>query len=110
MHRQALARIEGQLLYGRSKGQDLGTELKDELLSWHPLMRINCVEPDGTVRSFAIDDANWYLGQERAICNFGLIWVGDVAQGNATAPYRLYARIAASSIPLQTSVGTPIIY
>lgn len=107
---QAIARIEGQLLYGRSKGQDLGTELKDELLQWRPLMRVNCVEPDGTVRAFAIDDANWYLGAERAICNFGLIWVGDMGQSTVLPPYRVNTPISPLSIPFQTSVRSPSIY
>lgn len=74
---KSIAQIEGALLYGRFKGQDLGTELHDELFNWQPLMKVDCIEPDGTTRAFALDDSHWYLGQEKCICNFGCIWLGD---------------------------------
>lgn len=74
-----IAQIEGALLYGRFKGQELGCDLKDEFFNWQPLMRINCREPDGTVRAFCIDDAHFYLGQSQALCNFGAIWVGNAS-------------------------------
>lgn len=73
-----IAEIEGALLFGRFKGQELQIGLKDELFAWEPLMRVNCVEPDGTVRAFSLDDSHWYLGQEKALANFGCVWVGDV--------------------------------
>jgi len=72
-----IASLEGALLYGRFKGQDLGIELHDALFNWEPLMRVDCIEPDGTVRAFCLDDSHWYLGQERCIANFGMVWVGD---------------------------------
>ncbi len=75
---EKIAQIEGQLLYGRFKGQDIGLNLRDELFNWEPLMRVNCVEPDGTNRAYALDDSHWFLGSERALCNFGCIHVGDV--------------------------------
>lgn len=80
----AIALIEGALLHGRFKGQDVGINLKNALYSWQPLMRVNAIEPDGTQRQFCFDDAHWYLGAERAMVNFGCIWLGDVG-GNA--PY-----------------------
>lgn len=84
----AIALTEGALLYGRFKGQDLGIALMDELYNWQPLMRVNCIEPYGTVRAFCFDDAHWYLGGERALCNFGCVWVGDVeANDTLRKPY-----------------------
>ena len=73
-----MAVSEGQLLYGRHKGQDIGTNLRDEFFNWEPLMRANCTEPDGTVRAFALDDAHWSLGANKALFNAGAIWVGNV--------------------------------
>lgn len=72
-----IAEIEGALLYGRFKGQELQIGLKDELFTWEPLMRVNCQEPGGITRAFALDDSHWFLGQEKALANFGCIWVGD---------------------------------
>ncbi len=76
---EAIAQIEGKLLFGRHKGQDIGISLKDELFNWEPLMPVRCSEPDGTVRFFAMDDCHWFLGNNRAMCNFGAIWLGDAA-------------------------------
>ena len=81
----AAAQIEGALLHGRFKGQDLGIALMDELFDWQPLMRVNCVEPptltrdNQITRAFCLDDAHWLLTGEKALCNFGCVWVGDVA-------------------------------
>ena len=85
-----MATLEGQLLLGRHKGQDIGLNLRDELFGWEPLMRINCLEPDSTVRAYALDDAHWSLAVDRALCNFGAIWVGDVG---------------GSSLPVTVTVG-----
>lgn len=123
----AIASLEGALLHGRFKGQDLGIALMDELFNWQPLMRVNCTEPDGmevfggatfvgetsptklasegfppktsTVRAFCFDDSHWYLGQERALCNFGCIWVGDIlALGETKKPFVLVPRLRWSDI------------
>ena len=73
-----LAQLEGQLLYGRFKGQDIGLNLRDELFNWEPLMRVNCIEADGTNRAYALDDSHWFLGQDKALCNFGGILIGNL--------------------------------
>lgn len=86
---RAIAQIEGALLAGRFKGQDIGVDIKDALFSFRPLMNLNCTEPGGTTRSYALDDSHWYLGQNRAIANFGAIWLGDIRQGNLRAPYTI---------------------
>lgn len=78
-----IAQLEGQLLYGRFKGQDIGLNLRDELFNWEPLMRVNCIEPDGTNRAYALDDSHWFLGSEKALCNFGGILIGNLV---ATTP------------------------
>lgn len=91
---QKIAQIEGALLYGRFKGQDIGLNLNDALFNWEPLMRVNCVEPDGTQRVFALDDAHWYLGQQRAMCNFGCIWIGDASGITRTATVTTSAMVA----------------
>lgn len=85
----SIAEIEGALLAGRFKGQDIGVDIKDELLSWRPLQVLDCTEPDGTIRRYALDDSHWYIGQNRAIANFGCIWLGDVRQGNLAKPYAI---------------------
>lgn len=74
---QKIAEIEGKLLFGRHKGQDIGINLKDELFGWEPLMPVKCTEPDGTVRYFVMDDCHWFLGGNRAMCNFSGIWLGN---------------------------------
>lgn len=86
---KAIAEIEGALLAGRFKGQDIGVDIKDELFSWRPLLTLNCTEPDGTIRRYALDDSHWYLGQNRAIANFGAIWLGDVKNGSLAPPYTI---------------------
>lgn len=86
---RAIAQVEGALLAGRFKGQDIGVNLKDELFSFRPLMNVSCTEPDGTVRAYALDDSHWYIGQNRAIANFGAIWLGDVRSGNLVKPYAI---------------------
>ena len=100
---QSLAQIEGQLLYGRFKGQDLGIDLKDSIFAWEPLMRTNCIEPDGTQRAFALDDAHWYLGTSKALCNFGCIWIGDVGSHSQSVQVLLSvaASVGDSSISVQ---------
>lgn len=86
---KAIAELEGALLAGRFKGQDIGVDIKDELFSWKPLQVLDCTEPDGTVRRYALDDSHWYLGQNRAIANFGAIWLGDDRNGNLVKPYTI---------------------
>ena len=87
----AIGKIEGKLLYGRFKGQEIGIDLKDKLFDWEPLMRVNCVEPDGTTRAFCLDDAHWFLGASKALCNFGAIWIGNRASDSDTisSPYEV---------------------
>lgn len=85
---EKIAQLEGQLLYGRSKGQDIGLSLQDEFFDWEPLMRIVAIEPSGVRRVFATDDAHWYLGAEKALCNFGCIWVGDLRGEELKLPYQ----------------------
>lgn len=85
-----IALIEGKLLIGRSKGQELGTYLSDALLnSWQPLMRVNVVEPDGTIRAFCIDDSHWSLDVDNCFCNFGLIWTNNIVNGAIALPYSI---------------------
>lgn len=81
-----LAQLEGQLLYGRFKGQDIGLNLRDELFNWEPLMRVNCIEPDGTNRAYALDDSHWFLGQDKALCNFGGILIGNLITTSPSVP------------------------
>lgn len=83
----SIAQFEGAILAGRFKGQDIGVDIKDELFSWRPLQVLDCTEPDRTVRRYALDDSHWYIGQNRAIANFGCIWLGDVRQGQIAKPY-----------------------
>ncbi len=54
-------------------------DLKDVLFSWEPLMRVNCVEPDGTTRAFCLDDTHWLIASDKALVNGGAIWIGDVS-------------------------------
>ncbi|MGL4619137.1 MAG: hypothetical protein ACRCZS_08775 [Chroococcidiopsis sp.] len=86
---RAIAQFEGAMLAGRFKGQDIGVNLKNELFDWRPLQVLDCTEPDGTIRRYALDDSHWYIGQNRAIANFGCIWLGDVQQGNLAKPYTI---------------------
>lgn len=98
----AIAALEGQLLFGRFKGQDLGINLKDELFVWEPLMAADCIEPDGTQRAFCLDDAHWYLGEARAMVNFGCIWIGS--RTNQTRIVFVVVRLRAS--PQDTTIFT----
>lgn len=86
---KAIASLEGALLTGRFKGQDIGVDIKDELFNWRPLQVLDCIEPDKTIRRYALDDSHWYIGQNRAIANFGCIWLGDVRNGNLAKPYAI---------------------
>lgn len=86
---KVIASFEGALLAGRFKGQDIGVDIKDELFNWQPLQVIDCTEPDGTIRRYALDDSHWYIGQNRAIANFGCIWLGDVRSGSLAKPYAI---------------------
>lgn len=103
----AVALIEGQLLYGRFKGQDLGINLKDELFAWEPLMVVDCVEPSKTGRAFCLDDAHWYLGGERAMVNFGCIWIGDRTSwsNSVTVTTTAIAKTEDTTIHIQSSPG-----
>lgn len=74
---KAIAELEGKLLFGRFKGQDIGLPLFDSLLDWEPLMQVQCVELGGARRVFALDDSHWMLKQEEALCDFGCIWLGN---------------------------------
>ena len=85
----AVGKIEGKLLYGRFKGQEIGIDLKDKLFDWEPLMRVNCIEPDGTERAFCLDDAHWFLGASKALCNFGAIYIGDRSGDSLSVPYEV---------------------
>lgn len=76
---KAIAQIEGKLLFGKFKGQDIGMDIKDSLFSWEPLMSITCTEPSGIKRKYLLDDAHWIIKQQECLCNFGCIWIGDVA-------------------------------
>ncbi|MGL4618740.1 MAG: hypothetical protein ACRCZS_06730 [Chroococcidiopsis sp.] len=86
---KAIAQVEGAMLAGRFKGQDIGCDIKDELRNWRPLQVLDCTEPDGTVRRYALDDSHWYIGENRAIANFGCIWLGDVRNGSLAKPYAI---------------------
>lgn len=86
---EQIALIEGKLLYGRFKGQDIGTYLSNALFDWQPLMRVNVVEMDNTVRAFCVDDSHWALDVDSCVCNFGLAWIGDVTQGVIALPYSI---------------------
>lgn len=106
---QRVAQIEGALLYGRFKGQDLGTNLKNEFFGWEPLLRVDCVELDGTQRAFCLDDSHWYLGQEKALCNFGLIWIGDRSGHShttvvVTAKAAIFGATEIVVVPLKTNI------
>lgn len=90
----AIASLEGALLHGRFKGQDLGIALMDAIYDWQPLMRVNCTEPDGTTRVFCFDDSHWYLASERALCNFGCVYLSDIlALGETKKPFILVPRV-----------------
>ena len=90
----AIASLEGALLHGRFKGQDLGIALMDAMYNWQPLMRVNCIEPDRTIRAFCLDDSHWYLASEKALCNFGCVWFGDIpSPGEIKKPFVLVPRL-----------------
>lgn len=102
-----IAEIEGALLYGRFKGQELQIGLKDELFGWEPLMRVNCQEPGGVIRAFALDDSHWYLGQEKALVNFGAIWVGDAVGAEVRLPYVVQRSLTARGVGGASVVALP---
>lgn len=74
---EKLAQIEGKLLYGRSKGQDIGLDLLDPFFDWEPLQKLVAVEPDGTTQAFLMDDSHWIIQSQKALCNFGCIWLNN---------------------------------
>lgn len=104
---QRIAQIEGALLYGRFKGQEIGTNLKDAFFDWEPLMRVNVIEPDGTQRAFVLDDAHWYLGSLQALCNFGAIWIGNASGVSRSLTVRTsgIAPPGTNAIPVEPVAG-----
>lgn len=83
---QEIARREGNLLIGRSKGQEIASALVDEWFSYHPLMGITVIEPDGTVIGFLADGTSWVLSATRAFVSTDGIWVGSYGINNQVVP------------------------
>lgn len=73
-----IAELEGAILIGRHKGQEIGLPLSDFLLdSWFPLMGCSAIEWDGAERVYLLDGVTWGFEPNKAICNFDGVWVGD---------------------------------
>lgn len=79
---QAIASREGKLLFGRWKGQEIATTLRDAWFDYHPLMGIGAIETDGGIQNYLVDGASWVVGTMKALVSCDGIWLGNL--GGAT--------------------------
>lgn len=79
---QELASREGKLLFGRWKGQEIATTLKNRWFDYHPLMGISAIESDGGVQKYLVDGASWVVSTMKALVSCDGIWLGNL--GGAT--------------------------
>lgn len=84
---RAIAGREGQLLLGRSKGQQIGLVLSDTWFDYHPLLEIKAVELDGTEQAYLADGCSWVVGQTRVLVSCDGIWVGSWQTPEGQPPY-----------------------
>ncbi|MFN6538104.1 MAG: hypothetical protein RM021_017400 [Nostoc sp. EkiNYC01] len=73
---KAIAKREGNLLWGRYKGQQIAVALTDAWFDYHPLFEIKTVEKDGTEQAFLADGCSWVVGQTRVLVSCDGVWLG----------------------------------
>ncbi|PHJ69224.1 hypothetical protein VF14_03615 [Nostoc linckia z18] len=83
---KAIARREGNLLWGRYKGQQIAIALTDAWFDYHPLFNLKTVEKDGTQQAFLADGCSWVVGQSRVLVSCDGVWLGSWQTG-ATEDY-----------------------
>lgn len=72
------AQLFATFLYGRYKGYDIGIDLKDFVFNISPQQQIVVRESTGKRRLYLIDDIHFHIEDGKSICNFGLVWLGDL--------------------------------
>jgi|GEM_PF-4366207 len=82
-----IARREGTLLWGRYKGQEIASALLDGVLSYYPLIPINCTEQSGTIQYYLVDGASWVITPQKCLWSCDGIWVGSGVSGGGVTTY-----------------------
>ena len=81
----AIASREGKLLFGRWKGQEIASTLKNAWFEYYPLMGISAVEVDGDIQNYLVDGASWVVGQMKALVSCDGIWLGSLGGASLTS-------------------------
>lgn len=86
---QDIARREGNLLLGRSKGYELAVRLSSQLTqNYRPLMTIQVVEQSGSNICYLGDAFSWVIGPNQAIAGCNGIFTGSFTDNKFTPAFR----------------------